>query len=281
MTIDEKFIKYCKRHKELIKNHAEFVPYMGGGMGVKMYLEARGVKVPPLVAKTFDFDFTFAVHKKLRLEDVPIQTAAMFSVMYPHVTGFVATLSGYTMKIASYEVNGPKTIPATGKIAYHVVQFKLKGPRDTEYKDFVDCTLAFVPGMSRSHLSHEYSLTYGLPIEKIQYLHRDVLIVLAGSFVYAGIKSRNPLGKNNPEKGLKNTARIKALNSLHKTSISNKVGSLVRAIDLKKMSKAKQTAVSIIRHISRTKGIQSPKGPSILPKSLKSKVTPILNKLTK
>lgn len=258
MTLATKFITYSKGHKSLIKSRPSFVPYLGGGMGVKLYLEARGVKINKTIGNTFDFDFTFATSTALSQTKIKEYSDKMYAVMNPHVRGFLRTLpDGYVLEIARYEPKAKVPIKATGKTAYYVIQFRIKAPRDQEFSDFVDCTLAYVPGISRDHLNHPFSKFYGLPIERLKYLHRDVLVVLAGSFVYEGILKRNPLTGDNPEKGLKNTARIVALNKLHTGKIAPKVKLLVKAIRNKKVRKATTTAASILKRIAGKKYLVS------------------------
>lgn len=236
------FLEYCRTHQGLLKPQRKFIPYLGGGMAVKLYLKARGLPIPALVANTKDFDFTFAVNRHLNATEVTDRAIDMGKMMLAFLKGFVDPKK---LTIESYKAKGvgylPGLIPATGKVAYHVVQFKKDG------KDFVDCTLAFVPGITRTHLHYPFSRLYGLPIERLKFMHRGVLVVLAGSFVYAGIKKRNPLGNENPEKGLKNVARIKALGGL-KSPLTAK---FVKAINVRSKSAATVLAKRILNKMQK------------------------------
>jgi hypothetical protein len=89
---------------------------------------------------------------------------------------------------------------------------------------------------------------YGLPIERLKKLYDSVLTVLAGSFVYAGIKPRNPLTGKNPEKGHKNVSRLGALQNLAPKNVKL-VRNLIRRIKNRDVSGARRNAVKIIKNI--------------------------------
>jgi hypothetical protein len=119
--------------------------------------------------------------------------------------------------------------------------------------DFVDSTLAYVPGISREHLHLPYTRLYGIPMERLKYMYRNVAVVLAGSFVYPGIKNRNPLTGNRPEKGLKNTARLSTLFRIKKKSYGNgTVQNFIKKIYNKNVEGARLRARQIINAIKRT-----------------------------
>jgi hypothetical protein len=141
-----------------------------------------------------------------------------------------------------------KVLPATGKTVYHVSQFRIQFPGQKAPMDFVDSTLAYVPGSSRDDLHPVYSRMYGLPIERLKKLYDSVLTVLAGSFVYPGIKPRNPLTGNNPEKGQKNVSRIGALQNLAPKNVKL-VRNFVQRIKKRDVSGAKRNAQKIIKNI--------------------------------
>ena len=125
-------------------------------MAVKLYLMARGVSpIPQKVASTTDFDFTFAVNHPLTEEEVEKYSLQMYNIMYNFMKGFIRPDK---LRIKSYARKSH--IPATGKRTYHVIQFK-----DEKGEDFVDCTLAYIPGTSRTHINSELSrkFGYGLP----------------------------------------------------------------------------------------------------------------------
>ena len=246
------FIQYCRRNRVLLKSFRNFfIPQLGGGMGVKLYLEARGKETPSRIRNTSDFDFTFSVPKKIK--DWKPRAYIMKQVMYRHVTGFISWLNTtYTKtnaRIIIHEfVPDIKFLPATGKYIYHVCQFRIQFPGQKEPMDFVDTTLAYVPGASRQDLHPVYSRMYGLPIERLKRLHDSVAAVLAGSFLYPGVKPRNPLYGNRPEKGQKNVARLLALQKLAPRNIPI-IRQFIRNIKKRNVQGAKRNANKIIRRI--------------------------------
>lgn len=249
------FIKYCRRNRALVRVYRNlFVPELGGGMGVKLYLEARGKPAPKKVIDTKDFDFTFAVPKRLGQREAKRRALIMKTIMYKHVTGFVTWLNRtYTRTnarlIVSDFVPDIKVLPATGKTIYQVTQFRIQFPGG-QPMDFVDSTLAYVPGSSHDDIHPVYSRMYGLPIERLKKLYDAVLVVLAGSFMYPGIKSRNPLTGNNPEKGQKNVSRLGALQNLAPKNVSL-VRNLIRRIKKRDVSGAERNAAMIIKNIKK------------------------------
>ena len=249
------FIKYSRRNRALLRVYRNlFVPELGGGMGVKLYLEARGKPAPKKVTDTHDFDFTFAVSKRLSQREAKRRAMIMKSIMYRHVTGFVAWLNRtYTRTnarlIVSDFVPDIKVLPATGKTIYQVTQFRIQFPGG-EPTDFVDSTLAYVPGSSRDDIHPVYSRMYGLPIERLKNLYDSVLAVLAGSFLYPGVKPRNPLTGKNPEKGQKNVSRLGALQNLAPKNVTL-VRNLIRRIKNRDVSGAKRNAAMLIKNIKK------------------------------
>ena len=241
----EKFIRYCKTHQTLVKPNRRFVISLGGGMAVKLYLMSRGVDpLPKKVASTSDFDFTFAVNHPLTEAGVQRYSLEMYNIMYNFMKGFIRpdklSIKSYARK--SY-------IPATGKRTYHVIQFK-----DSKGEDFVDCTLAYIPGTSRNNINTPLSKKYGFPMKKLKYMYKDVLVVLAGSFIYKKVMPRNPLGKNKPEKGLRNTARVAALQKVKVSSPKTiRTTEFIKAIREKNKKVALTKARAIIRSISKVK----------------------------
>jgi hypothetical protein len=249
------FIKYCRRNRTLLRVYRNlFVPELGGGMGVKLYLEARGKPAPKKVTDTRDFDFTFAVPKRLGQREARRRALIMKTIMYRHVAGFVAWLNRtYTRTnarlIVTEFVPDIKVLPATGKTVYHVSQFRIQFPAG-QPMDFVDATLAYVPGSSRDDLHPVYSRMYGLPIERLKKLYDSVAAVLAGSFLYPGIKPRNPIYGKNPEKGQKNVSRLGALQNLAPKNVKL-VRNLIRRIKKRDVSGAKRNAAMLIKNIKR------------------------------
>jgi hypothetical protein len=250
------FIKYCRRNRALLRVYRNlFVPELGGGMGVKLYLEARGKPAPKKVTDTRDFDFTFAVPKRLSQREAKRRGLIMKTIMYRHVTGFIAWLNRtYTRTnarlIVSDFVPDIKVLPATGKTIYQVTQFRIQFPA-SEPMDFVDATLAYVPGSSHDDIHPMYSRMYGLPIERLKKLYDSVLAVLAGSFLYPGVKPRNPIIGKNPEKGQKDVSRLGALQNLAPKNVSL-VRNLIRRIKKRDVSGAKRNAAMLIKNIKRS-----------------------------
>jgi hypothetical protein len=258
-SLPQLFVAYCKTHRRLTRQYGGFVPYLGGGMAVKLYLEARALRAPAKVRNTSDFDFTFAVPRRLRSRiDISNRIFAMRQIMSRHVSGFITWLNkeykatGAKLVVVDF-VPPIRVLPATGKTVYQVISYKLQFPGMTKPIDFVDSTLAYVPGISREHLHLPYTRLYGIPMERLKYMYRNVAVVLAGSFVYPGIKNRNPLTGNRPEKGLKNTARLSTLLRIKKKSYGNgTVQNFIKKIYDKNVEGARLRARQIINAIKRT-----------------------------
>jgi hypothetical protein len=221
-------------------------------MGVKLYLRARGVQAPRKVLDTYDFDFTFAVPSKIK--DWKRRSEFMKALMLRHLNGFIFWLNrrythtGARLMIHEF-VPDIDTLPATGKKVYHVCQFRIKFP-GKEPMDFVDATLAYVPKASREDIHPLYSKMYGLPIERLKRLYDAVAVVLAGSFLYPGVKPRNPITGEHPEKGQKNAARLGALQNLAPKNVAV-IRNLIRRIKKRDVSGAKRNANKIIQYIQR------------------------------
>ena len=243
------FAQYCKRHKRLAYPNKNFTIYLSGGMAVKLYLMDKGVDpIPKKVASTKDYDFVFAVHHPLTEKEVEKYSLAMYNFMYRFISGFIRPDQ---LKIKSY--TRKSFIPASGKRTYHVVQFK-KANGD----DFIDCTLSYLPNFTHHQVNSEFARKYGLPIKRLQYMYKEILTVLAGSFVYKKILPRNPLGKDNPEKGLRNVARVKALRKLRDTK-TPQTTEFLKAIQNKKKKAALIKARAIIREIARVRKLNEGK----------------------
>ena len=235
------FSQYCMRHKRLAYPNKNFTIYLSGGMAVKLYLMDKGIDpIPKKVASTKDYDFVFAVHHPLTEKEVERYSLAMYNFMYNFIKGYVRPDQ---LKIKSY--TRKSFIPASGKRTYHVVQFK-----KADGGDFVDCTLSYIPKFTRHEVNSEFARKYGLPIKRLRYMYKEILTVLAGSFVYKKILPRNPLGKENPEKGLRNVARVKALRKLRDTK-TPQTTEFLKAIQEKKKKAALTKARAIIREIAR------------------------------
>jgi hypothetical protein len=251
------FVEYSKTQRRLLRPYSGFIPYLGGGMAVKLYLEARAIKAPPKVLQTTDFDFTFAVPKRLTTKaDVGVRVIGMRKVMTEHLEGFVTWLGrsfGVRPQIIVKDFVPPvRLLPTTGKLIYQVISYGLQFPGVARPVDFVDTTLAHVPGMSREHIHHVFSRSFGMPIERLKTMYKNVLVVLAGSFVTKdpALKSRNPLTGNRAEKGLKNTARLASLINANAKSSAHARG-LVNAIKHRNTKNAYKKARLVIKNLSR------------------------------
>jgi hypothetical protein len=251
------FVEYSKTQRRLLRPYGGFIPYLGGGMAVKLYLEARAIKAPPKVLNTTDFDFTFAVPKRITNKTgVVMRVVAMRKVMTEHIEGFVTWLArsfGVRPQIVVKDIVPPvRLLPTTGKRIYQVISYGLQFPGVAKPIDFVDTTLAYVPGMSRDHIHHVFSRSFGMPIERLRTMYKNVLVVLAGSFATKdpALKSRNPLTGSRAEKGLKDTARLASLINANAKSNTHARG-LVNAIKRSNTKNAYKKARLVIKNLSR------------------------------
>lgn len=251
------FVEYSRKQRRLVRPYGGFIVYLGGGMAVKLYLEARAIRAPPKVLQTTDFDFTFAVPHQLRSRvQVSARVLAMRRIMTTHLEGFVTWLAknfGVRPQIMVKDFVPPvKVLPTTGKRIYQVISYALKFPSVAKPVDFVDTTLAAVPGVSREHIHVDYSRFFGIPIERLKHMYKNVLVVLAGSFATKdpALKSRNPLTGNRAEKGIKNTARLASLIKAN-AKTSTPARSLVNAIQKHKTKNAYKHAKRVIKNLTR------------------------------
>lgn len=251
------FVEYSKTQRRLLRPYGGFIPYLGGGMAVKLYLEARAIKAPPRVLNTTDFDFTFAVPQRITSKmGVAMRVVAMRKVMTDHLEGFVTWLGrsfGVRPHITVKDFVPPvKVMPTTGKRIYQVISYGLQFPGVAKPVDFVDTTLAHVPGMSRQHIHPLFSRSFGMPIERLKTMYKNVLVVLAGSFATKdpALKSRNPLTGNRAEKGLKNTARLSSLINANAKSNVHARG-LISAIKRNNVKDATKKARLVIKNLTR------------------------------
>jgi hypothetical protein len=254
----ELFIQYCKKHKRLLVPDRHFSSvYLGGGMAVKLYLQARGKKIPKAVENTSDFDFTYAVNKPL--SNPKRHVAIMKRLMSEHVAKFLAQVNRVwnlkQMKLVIKDDFIPKIqlLPVTKKYIYQVISYQLEFPGHDPV-DFVDTTLAYVPGSSREHLHKEYSRYYGIPIETIKYLFKNVAVVLAGSFLFPGVEPRNPLRGRRSEKGIKDAARLAVLSDVMTVKTANRPfvnasRSLLRKIAADNYTASRAKAKNVIRQL--------------------------------
>jgi hypothetical protein len=229
-SMSDLFLEYTKNTRSLLKPHpSQFVMFLGGGMAVKLYLEARGIKT----AETSDFDFKFAVPRVLRTKrQVEKYSNMMRQIMYRHVSSFVRFLHrrGIHAKMEFKEVEGVPLDKPGGldgsikKKVYKVYNYSIVSPNGRRH-ELVDTSLVVIPGISRQHISLKWSRQFGLPIQTLTRLWRDTLYVLAGSFVVDTIKLRNPINGAKKDKGIKDAIRAGHLSYL--TARKNKLKRLV------------------------------------------------------
>lgn len=217
LPMSEIFAKYTKGTRRLINPYrSKFVMFLSGGMAVKLYLRARGIRT----AKTSDFDFKFAVPRALKTQRQIDQLGNLMKrVMYNHVAGFVRFLNRNGIK-AQMEVRELKGVPldkpgglSSSKKVYKVYNFTIITP--SRKYELVDTSLVLVPGITRSkYISLKWSRRFGMPIQTLMHLWKDTLYILAGSFVIDKIKLRNPIDGDKKEKGIKNAIRTGHLSFL-------------------------------------------------------------------
>lgn len=252
------FVDYSRSQRRLTRPYGGFLIYLGGGMAVKLYLEARAIHAPPKVLQTTDFDFTFSVPHPIRSKiGVRLRVDVMRKIMMTHLSGFSAWLGRYynvrPQIIVKEFVPPVGMLPSTGKRVYHVVSYALRFPGTAKPIDFVDTTLAHVPGLYRDHIHYAYTKHLGMPIERLKYLSKNVLAVLAGSFATKdpSLRSRNPLVGNRAEKGLKNTARMASLLKVKGARPSTIVRTFVKNIQTGKVRAAFKHARQVLKNIQR------------------------------
>jgi hypothetical protein len=223
-------------------------------MGTKLYLKARKLRIPPIVARTRDFDFVFSVGKKLSEREGQLRAQVMHTIMSRYVNGFVAWLNRTYVRtnariVVSTYLPPERYLPATKQYLYRVFQYRIQFPGQDPV-DFVDSTLAYIPGASRADLNLVYSRLYGLPIPTGKKLFETQVAVAAGAFLYPGVKQRNPIYGRRKEKGQKNIAR---LHELHKIAPRKNtlIQNFIRRVRMKNVKRAKQNANKIIKEIQK------------------------------
>lgn len=226
-SIPDLFIEYTKGTRGLLKAYpSQFVMFLGGGMAVKLYLEARGIDSK---AETTDFDFKFALPHTLRTKhQIEKYSNMMMKIMYRHVSGFTRFLkrrAGIDARMEVKEVQGvpldkpgKRGVPldkleSLDKKVYKVYNFSIITPNGKKH-ELVDTSLVVVPGITRRHISLKWSRKFGFPIQTLTKLWKDVLYVLSGSFVIQKIKLRNPINGAKKDKGIKNAIRAGHLSYL-------------------------------------------------------------------
>jgi hypothetical protein len=239
------------------------VHYLSGGMAVKLFLHAQRITPNARVKTTSDFDFVFAVPNKLSAHGVTTKFNAMDRLMSRHVNGFSAWLT-QKYKIPSLITKSvlvpPVTYnPITRKKIYKVIQFKIEIP-GMKPEGLVDATLTYIPGVRRDQLFHKYTAAFGMPIQRVKYMYKGVLSVLAGSFSSFAMKnsslaSRNPLTGSRAEKGLKNAARVSNLIKAQ-TSATTAAQKLVKHIKEGNVRQAYRAANRVIKNLKASETIK-------------------------
>ena len=267
------FMDYCKKTKRLVRPYGgNLTIFCTGGMGVRLYLAALGKDLPPKIRRTNDFDFTFAVPRKLASEKlVSTYALTMRTVMYDHLNGFVRYLNRHYKGInASLRMNRFKRsaydaprlqVPGTGRRVYQVVTWQIVTGK--EVTDLVDTALAVYPRASRDMLHLPFSYKAGIPIQKLKYQLKDSLALLSGSLIHRGlISKRNPLIGEAKEKGQKNVERVKELTKVIREKrtyyknlvpIANSTGPLLVNLNLENLRAARKNAVAVNRALKQIK----------------------------
>lgn len=217
------FMDFCKGTTRLTRPYGGgLVPFCTGGMAVRLYMQTRKQKLAPFIRRTSDFDFTFAVPRKLRSESqVSSYVFSMRRIMTAHLSAFVRYLNrnfkgvNARLKVTDFTrspYDNPRMqVPGTGRRVYQVITYQVVTGRN-EVIDLVDTALAVYPGASRQMLHLPFSYKMGIPVQRLRYQLKDSLALLSGSFIHKGlISQRNPIKGKVKEKGMKNTERVTGL----------------------------------------------------------------------
>jgi hypothetical protein len=263
MNIPRLFVQYSKSHPRLIRQRSEFVHFLSGGMAVKLFLWAQKITPNARVKTTSDFDFVFAVPEKLTAAQVNSRFKLMDRLMAGHVRGFANWL-GKKYKIPAVVTKNVLVPPVqynpiTKKRIYKVIQFNIEIP-GMKPEGLVDATLTYIPGVRRDQLFHKYTSAFGMPIQRVKYMYKGILAVLAGSFSSFAIKdkslaSRNPLTGSRSEKGIKNAARIANLMKVQ-TSVTTAAKKLIGHIKAGNVEKAYRAANKVVKNLAATRSIK-------------------------
>lgn len=222
------FMDFSKNTTRLVRPYGGgIVIFCTGGMGVRMYLEARKQPLPLKIRRTSDFDFTFAVPRKLPSDaQVATYVNVMRRIMTRHLTAFVKWLNrnyiGANARLGVSTFGRSKfdqpriQVPGTKRMVYQVITYKIVTGKNDQ-TDLVDTALAVYPRASRDMIHIPISNRTGIPIQKLRYQLKDSLALLSGSFIYNGpISKRNPISGEVKEKGQKNAERTARLLNLVK-----------------------------------------------------------------
>lgn len=259
------FIDFCKGSSRLTRPYGgDLTIFCTGGMGVRLFLAAQKAQLAKKIRRTSDFDFTFAVPRKLPSEAaVSSYVFIMRKIMTDHLMAFVRFLNReYKGVNASLKVNNwtrsrhdapREQVPGTGRKVYQVITYQIV-TGNGELIDFVDTALAVYPKASRAMLHLPFSNKIGIPIQKIDYQLTDTLALLSGSFLYGGlIAKRNPLTGDTKEKGQKNVARARELIRVNPraSTLARKALPLLNDVARRNFLAAKRHARSVNRIIKR------------------------------
>jgi len=220
------FLEFSKGTTRLIRPYGGGMTiFCTGGMGVKLYLESRKTDLSQKIRNTVDYDFTFAIPRKLRSEgQVASYVFSMRQIMMAHLGSFVRWLNreykgaNARLRVESFTrspYDNPRMqVPGTNRRVYQVISYKIvTGLNDVT--DLVDTALAVYPGSSRSMLHIPFSNKIGIPIQRLRYQLKDSLALSTGSFLHGGlISQRNPITGKAREKGFKNAERATRLVAL-------------------------------------------------------------------
>ena len=173
------FMDFCKGTTRLTRQYGGgLVIFCTGGMAVRLYLQQRRSQLPPKIRRTSDFDFTFAVPRKLRSEkEVESYTYTMRKIMTAHLNAFVRYLNreysgiNATLRVNRYRrspYDNPRLqVPGTGRRVYQVFTYQI-ATGNGEIIDLADTALAVYPGASRSMLHLPFSYKIGIPIQRLK-----------------------------------------------------------------------------------------------------------------
>lgn len=260
------FMDFCKGTTRLTRPYGgDLTIFCTGGMAVRLYLQQRKSKLPPKIRRTADFDFTFAVPRKLPSEkSVESYVYTMRRIMTLHLNAFVRYLNreykgiNASLRINRYKkspYDNPRVqVPGTGRRVYQVITYQI-ATGNGELTDLVDTALAVYPRSSRSMLHLPFSYKIGIPIQKLRYQLKDALAILSGSFVYKGlIAKRNPITGAAKNKGAKNVERVRELAKLVRSQRKyyanlvpavKKVGPLLEDIGIGNTKAARNSAKNV------------------------------------
>ncbi len=268
------FMDFTKGTTRLIRPYGGGLTiFCTGGMGVRLYLEARKRPLPLKIRRTSDFDFTFALPRRLKSDrQVASYVFVMRKIMTAHLTAFVKWLnrnySGANARIrmATFgrtKYDNPRLqVPGTKRMVYQVISYKIVTGRNEE-TDLVDTALAVYPGASRNMLHMPFSMKTGIPVQRLRYQLKDSLALLSGSFIHKGlISKRNPITGVVKEKGEKNAERsgrlldiVKGRRKYYKNlaPLVQQAQPLLNAVKLKNLKRARSAARNVNRALKKIK----------------------------